>query len=76
MSSGGMRTALRLLGIGWYVALCIAGGTLGGFWLDRLAETSPALTLAGLGLGIAVAVVGMMKMLMALFTPESREGSD
>ncbi len=76
MSSSGMRTALRLLGIGWYVALCIAGGAFGGLWLDREFDLRPVLTLTGLGLGIAIAVVGMMKMLMDLFQPETGEGSD
>ena len=60
MSSSGKRTALRLLGIGWYVALCIAGGAIGGWWLDQRLELSPVLTLTGLGLGIAIAVVGMI----------------
>ena len=76
MSSSGMRTALRLLGIGWYVALCISGGAIGGWWLDQELDLSPVLTLTGLGLGIAIAVVGMMRMLMALFRPEPSEGSD
>ncbi len=76
MSSGVGRTALRLLGIGWYVALCILGGTLGGWYLDRLADWGPALTLTGLCLGIALAVVGMMRMLMALYRPDPREGAD
>ncbi len=76
MSSSGKRTALRLLGIGWYVALCISGGAIGGRWLDQEFELSPVFTLTGLGLGIAIAVIGMMKMLMALFQPEPSEGSD
>ncbi len=76
MSSSGKRTALRLLGVGWYVALCISGGAMGGWWLDRLVNLSPVLTLIGLGLGIAMAVIGMMKMLMDLFQPEPSEGSD
>ena len=76
MSSSGKRTALRLLGVGWYVALCISGGAMGGRWLDELVNLSPVLTLIGLGLGIAMAVIGMMKMLMDLFQPEPSEGSD
>ena len=76
MSSSGKRTALRLLGVGWYVALCISGGAMGGWWLDEWVNLSPVLTLIGLGLGIAMAVIGMMKMLMDLFQPEPSEGLD
>ena len=68
MNAERLALALRLMGIGWYVAVCIAGGTYGGFLLDRKLELSPLLTLLGLGLGIAVAVVGMVRMLLAVFT--------
>lgn len=62
---------LRLVGIGWYVAICIAGGGLGGQLLDNWLELSPIFTLLGLGLGIAVAVVGMYRMLMAVLSGPS-----
>ena len=62
---------LRLVGIGWYVAVCIAGGGLGGWWLDNKLGLSPIFTLVGLGLGIAVAVVGMYRMLMAVLSGPS-----
>ncbi len=61
-----LALALRLLGIGWFVAICIAGGAAGGFFLDRALETSPLLTMLGTGGGIAVAVIGMYRMLMAV----------
>ena len=67
MNAERLALALRLMGIGWYVAVCIAGGTYGGFLLDRRLELSPLLTLLGLGLGIAVAVVGMVRMLLVVF---------
>ena len=71
MNSGRMGTVLRLLAIGWYVAICIGGGAFGGLWLDRVLDLSPLLTLLGLALGIAAAVVGMYRMLMAvLATPD------
>jgi F0F1-type ATP synthase assembly protein I len=64
---------LRLLGIGWYVAMCIGGGAVGGLFLDRQLETGPILTLFGLCVGIAAAVVGMYRMLMAvLASPEEQ----
>ena len=71
MNTGVMGTVLRLVGIGWYVGLCIAGGGFGGRWLDRQLETSPILTLLGLAAGIAIAVIGMYRMLMAVLAASS-----
>ena len=73
MNAERLALTLRLLGIGWYVAVCIAGGTYGGFLLDRKFELSPLLTLLGLGLGISVAIVGMMRMLLAVFAANTDE---
>ena len=70
-----MALALRLLGIGWFVAICIGGGAWGGVWLDGRFGVSPVLTLVGLGAGIALAVVGMFRMLSAVLSdPEERRG--
>ncbi len=70
-----MATALRLIGIGWYVAICIGGGALAGFWLDGRLSSGPILTMAGIGVGIVAAVVGMYRMLMAVLStrPDSEE---
>ncbi len=70
-----MGSVFRLLGIGWYVALCILGGGLGGYWLDGKLDISPLFTLLGLGLGLALAFFGMIKMLMAVLA-ESPDPSD
>ena len=35
MNSSRTAIVLRLLGIGWYVAISISGGAVGGFWLDN-----------------------------------------
>lgn len=61
---GGLPPALRLVGIGWYVALCIALGVGGGAWLDRQFDLSPLLTMLGLFLGLLVAFWGGYRMLM------------
>ncbi len=66
MNASKMGTVLRLLGIGWYVGLCIGGGAYGGLWLDRQFDSRPILTLLGLVLGIALAMAGMFRMLMAV----------
>ena len=71
MHARGMGTVLRLLGIGWYVALCIGGGGLGGFWLDQWLKLNPVFTLLGLGAGIALAVIGMYRMLLAVIANAS-----
>ena len=67
MNSNKMGTILRLLGVGWYVALCIGGGALGGLWVDRNLDANPVFTLIGLGLGIVIAGIGMYRMLIAVF---------
>lgn len=64
----------RLTGLGWYVAASIAGGAIAGHWLDGQFQTGPALTIAGLAVGIAVAGVGVSKLLHAL--GGSRRGRD
>ena len=66
MNASQMGTVLRLLGIGWYVALCIGGGAFGGLWLDGQFDSRPILTLLGLALGIFLAMAGMFRMLMAV----------
>ncbi len=56
---------LRLVGVGWFVAICIGGGAAGGWLADRWLGVAPLLTLLGLGVGIAAGVAGMYRMLMA-----------
>lgn len=53
---------LRLLALGWYVALCLTAGILGGLWLDRTLGLLPLFTLLGLLLGLVVAFVGLYRM--------------
>jgi len=52
----------QLLGLGWYVALCLVVGILGGLWLDRQLRLSPLFLLLGLALGLIVAFVGIFRM--------------
>ena len=61
---GSLPAAFRLVGIGWYVALCIALGTGGGVWLDRRFDLTPVLTLVGLFLGLGLAFYGGYLMLL------------
>jgi ATP synthase protein I len=56
-------TALRFIGIGWFVALSILLGVLGGVWLDGKLGTRPVLVIVGLFLGVSVAFYGVYRML-------------
>lgn len=67
-----MKTTVHLLGIGWYVSFCILGGLVGGLWLDVKLGLSPILTLIGLIVGITVAVIGMIRMLSAVLSSNSK----
>jgi ATP synthase protein I len=67
---GGLPPALRLVGIGWYIAFCIAFGVGGGVWLDRTLDISPLFTLIGLFLGLALALYGGYRMLMDVVLAE------
>lgn len=71
--------ALRLLGLGWYVALCIVVGAVGGIWLDRLSGLTPLFTLLGVLFGTLAAFYGLYKMVIPLFNSNQttrRSGSD
>ncbi len=57
----------RLAGLGWFIAISIAGGAIGGYYLDRWLDTSPWLTLSGVALGGAVAFTGMIRLLKSIY---------
>ena len=59
-----LTPAVQLLGLGSYVATCIAGGTVGGYFLDKALDTEKLLTVAGLALGLVAAFYGGYRMLM------------
>ncbi len=68
----GWRLAMQMVGLGWYVAVCIVIGLLAGLWLDRKFETSPVFLLVGTLLGVVTAFYGMYK-LMAPFLQDSSQ---
>ena len=59
-----LTPAIQLLGLGSYIAVCIAGATIGGFFLDEALGTGKILTLSGLALGLVAAGYGGYRMLM------------
>ena len=56
--------ALRLTGLGWYVALCVVLGIVAGIWLDRVLGTRVLFTLLGVLLGSTAAFWGVYKMIL------------
>jgi F0F1-type ATP synthase assembly protein I len=54
----GFPPSVQLIGIGWYVALCIILGVVGGVFLDKWIDTKPVFTLLGLLLGMIMAFWG------------------
>ncbi len=65
--------ALRLIGVGWYIALCLVLGTLGGLWLDRKFGSGVVLTLVGVTIGLALALFGVYRMLYLVVKEEQRQ---
>ena len=59
-----MPPSARLVGIGFYVAICIVGGTLVGRELDRALDTGRLLTVIGLGVGLSLAIYGAIRQLL------------
>jgi F0F1-type ATP synthase assembly protein I len=57
-------TALKLTGLGWYVAACIVIGVAGGVLLDRWLGTLPIFTLVGTIGGSVIAFWGVFRMVL------------
>jgi ATP synthase protein I len=58
--------ALRLTGIGFYIAACILIGVFTGIWLDNKLNTNPWFMLGGLVFGLVIAVYGVYHMIQPL----------
>lgn len=61
---GWLPSAAYLTGIGWFFATCILLGVLIGLWVDSATGLEPVFTLAGIVVGLAVALVGGFRLLM------------
>ena len=66
MNKGTLSIVLQLVGVGWYVGICIVGGLFGGLWLDRRLDVLPVFTLVGVVLGTVMAFYGIYKMVLPL----------
>jgi ATP synthase protein I len=65
------KSAFKLLGVGFYICICIVGGALGGMWLDNKFNTQPVLILSGLVLGLVLAFWGVYQMLIPMIKENS-----
>ncbi len=69
------QAALRLIGVGWYIAGSILLGVVAGLWLDNKFDTKPLFVVAGLILGIIVAGYGVYRMLLPpINNKQNKEG--
>jgi hypothetical protein len=74
---GRLPPVVRLMGIGWYFALCIIIGMVGGVLLDRQVEKDHIFTLVGLFLGLVLAFFGgYILLLEELGLRRPRQGDD
>jgi hypothetical protein len=44
--------AMRLIGIGWFIAICIILGVVGGMQLDKAVDTGKLFTVIGIFVGL------------------------
>lgn len=58
--------ALRLMGLGWYIAFCILIGVGGGIWLDKRAGTGFLFLILGILAGSGLAFYGVYRMVVPL----------
>ena len=68
--------AWRMLGIGWYIALCLVLGAFIGYKLDEKYGTAPWIAFAGVTVGLAVALVGAFSMILPLMREGQREDKE
>ncbi|MSQ15588.1 MAG: hypothetical protein EXR50_06975 [Dehalococcoidia bacterium] len=72
--SPGVMIALRLVGMGWYIATCILIGVVVGVWVDGILGTAPIFILIGLAVGLVTSFVGLYRMvLQAIFVEDDKE---
>ncbi len=64
--------AIRVTGIGFYIATCIAGGALAGWWLG---DKRPLYTIIGLLAGLVLAFFGAYRMIRPLLKTNNDKGN-
>ena len=69
-----LRVLWKVLGVGWYIAIAIVLGVLGGLWLDGKFNTKPLFTIIGLIIGILAAVYGVYQIILPLLNNKQGKG--
>jgi ATP synthase protein I len=64
---------VHLLGLGSYLATCIAGGPTLGYFIDKWLGTEPAFTMSGLAFGLLIGFVGAYRMVTLTLREMARE---
>ena len=72
----GFPPSVRLIGIGWYFAVCVVLGVGVGVLLDKQFDTRPLLTLIGLAIGLVSAFYGGYLELNEVLSDLSNRGKD
>ena len=62
--AGDLPPTARLMGIGFYIGITIVLFTVGGVQLDKMLETGKVFTVAGLAIGLTLALYGAYQQLM------------
>jgi F0F1-type ATP synthase assembly protein I len=62
--------ALRITGIGFYIATCIVGGAFLGWWLG---DKRPLFIIIGLVVGLLLAVYGVYHMLRSFINEQKNK---
>jgi hypothetical protein len=70
-----MPPTARLIGIGFYIGICIAVGAVGGRELDKLLDTGKLMTVSGLVLGVFLALYGGLVQLLEVVRLISRRNA-
>ncbi len=68
------QAAFQLIGVGWYVGICIVLGVVGGLWLDNKLNTKPIFVIVGLILGVITAFYGVYRMILPNINKRQNKG--
>ncbi len=64
---------MRLVGMGWYIGVCIVLGVLGGRWLDKKLDTK-FMVMVGLLAGVFLAFYGVYRMILPNINKKQNKG--
>ena len=67
--------ALRLTGLGWYIAFCVVAGILLGILLDRVTGWSPLFAIIGIITGSIIAFWGVYRMIIPVLYGSQKPGA-